>query len=358
MQFTKKSEYAVLSVLYLAKSMRVCDISEIAESQNLSASFAAKTLQLLAKAGILTSRRGIGGGYGLARPASKISLLELIEAVEGPLALSDYLKEGGSYGTMEHLLKLAMGEVQEAVATKLKGMTLADILAKSTRTAAHKNPVILCDFDGTVSMRDVSDTIFTIWLKDKWTDIDWEWHEGKISMVELYERCWSLVNATADELTAFVDTVEIDPYFGDFVSESKASNIPIYLVSDGFDYFIERILGRYSHSGLKYYANHLFFEGGKPALEFNNQNPACIQCANCKKFVMDAKRQQAGYVIYIGNGLSDRCAAEHADLVFAKDSLLKHCKEKGVPCVPYKNFGEILECLREKEVFGGEIQNP
>ncbi len=352
MQFTKKSEYAILSALYLAKSAKTCDTSEIAEAQNLSVSFAAKTLQMLKKAGILISRRGIGGGYGLARPASKISLLELIEAVEGPLALSNCLKEGDSYDIIEHLLELAMGQVQEAVVSKLKSMTLADILAESVRAAVRKNPVILCDFDGTISTHDVSDTIFTVWLKDKWTDIDWEWHEGRISMVELYEKCWSLVDATEDELKAFVDGVEIDPHFSDFVRQSEKSNIPIYLVSDGFDYFIERILGRYGHFDLEYYANRLFFEGGRPTLEFSNQHPECIQCANCKKFVMDAKRKSADFVIYIGNGLSDRCAAEHADLVFAKDSLLKHCKEKGIPHVPYKNFGEVIKYLREKEVFG------
>lgn len=171
-------------------------------------------------------------------------------------------------------------------------------------------------------------------------------------MVELYEKCWSLVDATEDELKAFVDDVEIDPHFSNFILESEKSNIPIYLVSDGFDYFIERILGRYGHQDIKFFANHLFFEDDKIALEFNSQHPECIQCANCKKFIMDAKRKRAGFVIYIGNGLSDRCAAEHADLVFAKDSLLKHCKDKGISCVPYRNFGEIIEYLREKGVFG------
>lgn len=212
-------------------------------------------------------------------------------------------------------------------------------------------PIVLCDFDGTISRIDVSDTIFTKWLGQTWSEIDQEWHDGKISMVELYERCWDLLPASETELRGFVDQVEIDPYFKKFVSECRQQEVPIYLVSDGFDFYIERIMGRYGLSLLDFYSNHLSFIDDKPVLGFDNQHPDCIQCANCKKFVMDDKRQDSEYVIYIGNGLSDRCAAEHADLVFAKDSLLEHCKTKEISHVAYQDFGEIIEYLVEQGVL-------
>lgn len=221
---------------------------------------------------------------------------------------------------------------------------------RSMQTTLQK-PIILCDFDGTISRIDVSDTIFTEWLGQTWADIDQEWHDGRISMVELYERCWSLLSASEAELHRFVDQVDIDPYFENFVGECHEREISIYLVSDGFDFYIERIMGRYGLSMLDFYSNRLSFIDGGPVLNFDNQHPDCIQCANCKKFVMDEKRKDAGYVIYIGNGLSDRCAAEHADLVFAKDSLLEHCKAKGVSHVAYQDFGEIIQYLREYGVF-------
>lgn len=212
-------------------------------------------------------------------------------------------------------------------------------------------PVILCDFDGTISKQDVSDTIFTMWLGEKWSQIDQEWHDGHISMVELYEKCWELVRASEADIGEFVDTVEIDPFFAEFICESRTRDVPVFLVSDGFDYFIDRVIDRFQISGLTYYANHLSFIDGHLTLGFNNQHEDCIQCANCKKAVMDKKREGADYVVYIGNGLSDRCAAEHADLVFAKDSLLKYCKDNGIDCIQYENFGEIIGHLRTRSIF-------
>ncbi|MCL6472041.1 MAG: MtnX-like HAD-IB family phosphatase [Firmicutes bacterium] len=357
MQVSKRSEYAILSAIYLAKSKRFCDINEIAGSQKLPVSFAAKTLQALVRVGILISKRGVGGGFCLARPAAEISLLELVEAVDGAMAISSCLKDNSSFSPNNRLLRSIWGRVQGAIISELSGMTLADIIAGDTSNgkSTHKRPVILCDFDGTISRKDVSDTIFTLWLGDKWSEIDQEWHDGKISMVGLYKKCWSLVSASEEELQSFVDSIDIDLYFSEFVRKVRESDISIYLVSDGFDYFIERIMGRYGLADIKYYANGLSFVNGKPKLAFRNQHPECIQCANCKKFVIDEKRRDVEFVIYIGNGLSDRCAARHADLVFAKDSLLKYCKDEGIAYVPYENFGEIIKYLHGQGVLSGEL---
>ncbi|MBE0448194.1 MAG: MtnX-like HAD-IB family phosphatase [Actinobacteria bacterium] len=351
MQVTKRAEYAILSALYLARSRRLCDINEIAVSQNLSVSFTAKTLQGLTKAGILISRRGQGGGYFLARPADKINLLEIIQAAEGPIAISDCLKEDIACNNRNCQLEPVLRQVQELIHSKFESITLADIPGSGVISKKSSRPVILCDFDGTISKQDVSDTIFAKWLNHRWEEIDQEWHDGKISMVELYEECWTLVNVDKTELLDFIDKIEIDPYFEEFVQKSRSSNIPIYLVSDGFDFYIEQIMGRYGLSDLKYYSNHLSFAGGRPVLEFNNQHPDCTLCANCKKFIIGRKRRDADYIIYIGNGLSDRCAAEHADLIFAKDSLLRHCEEKGISCVPYEHFGEIIEYMKERSII-------
>jgi 2-hydroxy-3-keto-5-methylthiopentenyl-1-phosphate phosphatase len=205
--------------------------------------------------------------------------------------------------------------------------------------------VILCDFDGTISTMDVADTIFTVYLGDRWDEIDREWHDGGISMVELYNKCWQLVDASEEELADFVDRISIDSYFADFVRAVDRERIPIFLVSDGFDFYIDRIMNRHGLSDLKHYSNKLFFENGKVITEFNNQNYECTQCANCKKFVIDEKRGRSDFVIYIGNGLSDRCAAEHADLVFAKDSLREHCEKNRIGHVSYNSFDDLIKYL-------------
>lgn len=369
MQVTKKSEYALISLLYLSGEDRLCDIGEIASARRLPVSLVAKTLQDLARAGILASKRGRGGGFSLAKAPGAITVLEVIEAVEGPIALCECLARPGDgacenrgcgleavWARVQADIRARLGDVSIKDILDVKGDDVRDITAQLIRIDGSETPaaagaVVFCDFDGTISKQDVSDTIFTIWLKERWADIDREWHDGAISMVELYEKCWALVNAGEVELYEFIDNVEIDPYFAEFADACAESKVPLYLVSDGFDLYIDRIMGRFGLGALTHYSNHLEFVDGRPEPSFTNSHPDCIQCANCKKFVLDDRRGDAGYAVYIGNGLSDRCAAEHADLIFAKDSLLAHCREKGIDCVPYDDFSEIIAYLQEKDIL-------
>ncbi|HEY3374386.1 MAG TPA: MtnX-like HAD-IB family phosphatase [Candidatus Aquicultor sp.] len=368
MQVTKKLEYAILSTLYLAKRGYVCEIGEIATAQKISVTFVAKILQYLVKAGILTSRRGPSGGFSLARASHEISLFDIAQAVDESVIIGDCLENGASCVATNCALQPVWSDIQQFISAKLSETSLADLVAgaaensepapqdesadkngsRGTRGAVPRNIIIFCDFDGTISTKDVSDSIFTKWLGTRWADIDREYHNGSMSMVELYRRCWALVDASEGEILEFVDAVGIDPHFAEFVQASRQAGIPVYLVSDGFDYYIERIMDRHGLSHLAHHSNHLRFDNGVMVIEFNNQHPECDRCANCKKSVIDAKREGADFVIYIGDGNSDRCAAEHADLVFAKHRLREHCDEQGIPYIPYQNFNEVMDYLKQQ----------
>jgi Rrf2 family transcriptional regulator, iron-sulfur cluster assembly transcription factor len=87
MELTRKGEYAIRGIIYLAQQPpgRVSLISEIAAASDVPQTFLAKIFQSFAKIGLVTSSRGTGGGFVLARPASAITLREVVEAVEGPI---------------------------------------------------------------------------------------------------------------------------------------------------------------------------------------------------------------------------------------------------------------------------------
>lgn len=89
MQITRAGEYGILGALYLAKqpSHRLVMIEEISTSENIPRSFLAKIVQSLAHASIVESQRGVGGGFRLARPPERITVLQVLEAIEGTLAL-------------------------------------------------------------------------------------------------------------------------------------------------------------------------------------------------------------------------------------------------------------------------------
>lgn len=83
MLMTRASEYALLSLIILAKADKPLDVETLSRELDISKSFLAKILQTLARKGILNSFKGVNGGFELARLSAEITMLEVLEAVEG-----------------------------------------------------------------------------------------------------------------------------------------------------------------------------------------------------------------------------------------------------------------------------------
>jgi Rrf2 family transcriptional regulator, iron-sulfur cluster assembly transcription factor len=97
MKLTRGGEYGIRGVLYLAQQEegRVSMLSAIAQAQDVPPRFLAKIFQSLAKAGVVKSHRGAKGGFSLARPASEVTIRDVVEAIEGPIQLNVCLAEPG-----------------------------------------------------------------------------------------------------------------------------------------------------------------------------------------------------------------------------------------------------------------------
>jgi len=97
MQITRQADYAVRAVLYLAKlgPQEKAATSQIAEEQDIPLSFLAKIIAQLSVAGLLQTMRGARGGVTLARDPEEITLLEVVEAIDGPIMLNECVN--GSY---------------------------------------------------------------------------------------------------------------------------------------------------------------------------------------------------------------------------------------------------------------------
>ncbi len=86
--FTKKTDYGIVALSYMAKRPgEVCNAREISERHHLPSALLMNVLKLLSRGDIVQSIRGAKGGYMLAREADKISLAEIIKAVDGPVGL-------------------------------------------------------------------------------------------------------------------------------------------------------------------------------------------------------------------------------------------------------------------------------
>jgi Rrf2 family protein len=97
MQITRQADYAVRTVLYLAgvENGGRAPTSKIAQRQRIPSSFLAKIVSQLSVAGIVQTSRGARGGVALARDAREISLLNVVEAIDGPITLNECVIDPG-----------------------------------------------------------------------------------------------------------------------------------------------------------------------------------------------------------------------------------------------------------------------
>ena len=141
MKLSKRGEYGLRAMIDLATALQaqggkangsVVQIREIAERQHIPAKFLEQILLTLKNAGLLHSRMGVGGGYYLAKPASEISLGQIIRVWEGPRApmgcVSQMAYEPcGCPDERTCGLRLVMLDVRNAIADLLDGTSLADV---------------------------------------------------------------------------------------------------------------------------------------------------------------------------------------------------------------------------------------
>jgi 2-hydroxy-3-keto-5-methylthiopentenyl-1-phosphate phosphatase len=98
------------------------------------------------------------------------------------------------------------------------------------------------------------------------------------------------------------------------------------------------------------YSNSLSFdEKGNLVPIFPFTDEECNLCANCKRNHIINHSAEDDFTIYIGDGFSDTCPAQHVDFIFAKRSLLKYCEENRISYYPFYNFDDVT--LRIKELF-------
>jgi Rrf2 family protein len=140
LKFSKKADYGLMAVQYIASvqfgdlhKARVVNTKEIAEEYHIPVELLAKVLQTLARQGIVESQNGPKGGYLLARNAREITIAQLLEAIEGPLGITDCYQEQEDKTTscscFNHCnIRTPLLKVQDSIYQLLNNMTVADMM--------------------------------------------------------------------------------------------------------------------------------------------------------------------------------------------------------------------------------------
>ncbi len=130
LKLTKKADYGLISLRYMATESgdRPASAKEVAEAYHIPVPILAKVLQRLARQGFLVSEQGTNGGYRLARPASAITALEVIRAIDGPVLLAHCFSAGKECGlSSQCTVREPLRRVHEGIQALLAGITIADL---------------------------------------------------------------------------------------------------------------------------------------------------------------------------------------------------------------------------------------
>ena len=209
----------------------------------------------------------------------------------------------------------------------------------------------LCDFDGTVAPSDIGRALaerYSTGGAEQRLALLSGWLSGAIGHRELTVAECGMMRVTEGEARSFARGFGLDPQFAAFAREAIARGDRVMIVSEGFDFYIEDQLDRAGLGDLPWAANRARFEGDRmiPSFPHGGEGEGCGRCGNCKALHVWRARAEGDHVVLVGDGLSDRCAAEVADTVLARDGLLGWCRERGIGAVPFDDFAAVAAFAR------------
>jgi 2-hydroxy-3-keto-5-methylthiopentenyl-1-phosphate phosphatase len=216
------------------------------------------------------------------------------------------------------------------------------------------NIEVFCDFDGTVTVADTIDLLLEELGDPAWKAHEERWVRGEIGSRECMALQVPLIAVGAKNkwqaIFEVLDGVAVDPTFKPFVAWLKEKNIPLRIVSDGMDRVIQYFFQREDIQVDGIWANSVSEDGeGLLKLGFPHSVAGCGSGV-CKCRVLDSGNTKAKRVV-IGDGRSDFCWSQEADIVYAKGSLLRELTKIQHTCVPFENFDTIrasLESLMDR----------
>ena len=202
---------------------------------------------------------------------------------------------------------------------------------------------IVCDFDGTISRQDTVDEVLEQLADPQWRVLERQWLANQITAATCMREQIALIDPDKTRLDAALDKVALDPGFARFLAWGESLGHDISIVSDGVDYFIDRILRRHGLGHVPIVANRLV-RGRKLRLYQPWSRAGCAAGSGvCKCAATRADGSEP--LVFIGDGRSDFCLAAKADVLFAKDVLADHAASRGQAFHRFQTFDDITVTL-------------
>jgi FeS assembly SUF system regulator len=160
LRVSKLTDYATVVMTVLAGhadaagAQAVISAQELAERAHLELPTVSKLLKQLAHAGLVDSFRGVNGGYRLAAPADRVTIAEIVTAMEGPIGMTECSAQSGLCGHEPHCgVRVNWQRINQAIAQALASVTVADMIRPAARRSGLLSVALLPERDTRASAR-------------------------------------------------------------------------------------------------------------------------------------------------------------------------------------------------------------
>lgn len=208
------------------------------------------------------------------------------------------------------------------------------------------NLAMLVDCDDTAAEHNVAELLLSRFVPD-WIHLRDQLRKQHPSFRRYQEEAFSLVRASREEMQQYVaEHARLRPGFERLARFCQQYQVPLAIVSNGLDFYIEALLARNELQHLPVYSVGTRVTESGIRYFYPYATPTCQQWGNCKCVVVEQYLHQGQHVAYIGDGRMDLCPALRADFIFARSILLAQCQEQGAPHWPFQDFHDVLETLQ------------
>ncbi len=205
--------------------------------------------------------------------------------------------------------------------------------------------LVQCDFDGTLTEKDISFLILDAFADGDWHSILEQYKSNRISVGRFNTLAFRMVKEDEASLVSFVNKkAELRPGLKELMNYFRLRNFRFTIVSNGMTFYIKTLLKNAGIDDIEIYAAQAKFNNNGIEARYIGPDGREIQ-NGFKEAYVNNFLNQGWRVISIGNGASDIPTAKLAHYTFATEPMLSLCREEGVNCLPFGNLDDIIEGL-------------
>ncbi len=206
---------------------------------------------------------------------------------------------------------------------------------------------LLVDFDDTAAEQNVAETLLKEFGGDGWQGFRESFRNGTMNLRHYQEKAFNEIESSLDEMgTVIAELAWLRSGFQELYTYCVSNDIQLSIVTNGLEFYVDSLLKKAQLRNIPSYS--IGVTGQPKHLEYSYPyaTDECWEWGNCKCKVLFELRAGGTKIVYAGDGRSDLCASQQADYVFARSTLLEHCKQLGLTHQEFADFHDVLSAFQ------------